>query len=259
MDREHTTDLPRAVTLALWLAAVADGRADADQAVTAVRGEDEPHSVADEDLRVVVRRWTLPGPQPLCVAAALPAPGDATGLPAPLSALALEAGECVLLSRDGHELALVPRVERFGSAWEPGHIVTWQTCEAPRWQTRLLGAVGTLAEADRELRSALRPATEARVGHERARRREDAVQAITRLGRDGGERWDVPDGLPARRLHVLSAAARLRAIVAIATSDDGGAINLWQADQRATALREVDRVARRALSAASYAPASTER
>ena len=32
---------------------------------------------------------------------------------------------------------------------------------------------------------------------------------------------------------------------------DGVAISLWQADQRSTALREVDRAARRAMSAAT--------
>ena len=50
---------------------------------------------------------------------------------------------------------------------------------------------------------------------------------------------------------MLASAARLRAIVTLATADDGGAVNLWQADQRSTALREVDRAARRALSAAT--------
>ena len=39
--------------------------------------------------------------------------------------------------------------------------------------------------------------------------------------------------------------------VLLATADDGGAVNLWQADQRSTALREVDRAARRAMSAAT--------
>ena len=61
----------------------------------------------------------------------------------------------------------------------------------------------------------------------------------------------MPPELDGRRLRVLVSAARLRAIVELATADDGGAINLWQADQRSTALREVDRAARRAMSAAT--------
>ena len=55
-------------------------------------------------------------------------------------------------------------------------------------------------------------------------------------------------------LRVLSLAARLRAIVALVTADDGGAVNLWQADQRSTALREIDRSARRAMSLANAVP-----
>ena len=52
-------------------------------------------------------------------------------------------------------------------------------------------------------------------------------------------------------MRVLASAARLRAIVALATQDDGAAVNLWQADQRSTALRDVDRMARRAMAAAA--------
>ena len=47
------------------------------------------------------------------------------------------------------------------------------------------------------------------------------------------------------------AAARLREIVALAAQDEGGAVNLWQSDQRSAALRDVDRLARHAISAAS--------
>ncbi|WP_158068926.1 hypothetical protein [Cellulosimicrobium sp. CUA-896] len=50
---------------------------------------------------------------------------------------------------------------------------------------------------------------------------------------------------------MLEQAVRLRAIVELATVDDGGAVNLWQADQRSTALREVDRASRRAVGAAT--------
>ncbi len=46
---------------------------------------------------------------------------------------------------------------------------------------------------------------------------------------------------------------RLRRIVDLATHDEGGAVNVWQADQRATALREVGRAARRAVAAATLA------
>ena len=59
-------------------------------------------------------------------------------------------------------------------------------------------------------------------------------------------------GSTGERVRVLTSAARLRAIVALAAQDDGAAVNLWQADQRSTALRGcVDRMARRAMSAAA--------
>ena len=50
----------------------------------------------------------------------------------------------------------------------------------------------------------------------------------------------------------MQLATRLLAIVDLATDDDGAAVNLWQMDQRSTALREIERTARRALSAATY-------
>jgi hypothetical protein len=53
-------------------------------------------------------------------------------------------------------------------------------------------------------------------------------------------------------VRVIGSALRLRAIVDLATADDGAAVNLWQADQRTTALRDVDRAARRALAVATH-------
>jgi len=60
--------------------------------------------------------------------------------------------------------------------------------------------------------------------------------------------------LDPRRSRVLALAARLRAVVEVATADDGGAVNLWQADQRSAALRHIERAARRAVCAATITP-----
>ena len=79
--------------------------------------------------------------------------------------------------------------------------------------------------------------------------------------RDGSLPADrLPAGLTAwpQRVRVLTQAARLRAIVGLAAEDEGGAVNLWQSDQRSTALREVDRLARRAMTAASARLAGDE-
>ncbi|MBX9244497.1 hypothetical protein ICW40_06710, partial [Actinotalea ferrariae] len=184
-------------------------------------------------------------------AALLPVPGDVTGLPPAVAAAAVEAGECVLAHAAGRSWAAVPEVIAFGSAFDTGHLVTWRVHEVPDWRPRLPGVVGTLSEAELSLREAMREATEALAQLDVARWREDAADAIAALRSDVGEGWHLPPGLAPRAVRVLATAARLRAMVDLATADDGGAVNLWQADQRSAALRHVDHAARRAVAAAT--------
>ncbi|MDT0164968.1 hypothetical protein Q9R32_05305 [Actinotalea sp. AC32] len=249
--------LPRSVVLALWARHVGAGAAPLQHAVRCVEGDDEPHAVvggtpgaatgaADDTLAALLAAWAA-GPR--TVAAVLPVPGDPAGAPASVSAAALDAGECVLVQTPDGAVAAVPEVTVFGSALEPGHLVTWHVRPVEPWSTALVGRVGSPAEAELELRHALGSATEALTSLDVARWRPDAAAAIARLRGDEAPRWDLPAELEPRRVRVLTLAARLRGIVALATSDDGGAVNLWQADQRSTALREVDRAARRAMSA----------
>lgn len=237
-------ELPRSVLLALWLM-------EGPFPASVVQGDDEehgltgdgPHSSLDSLVQAVAGSASD-------VAAVLPAPGDPLVGPAQAAA----AGEAVLLhTRNGWSVALVPQVTRFGSELEPGHLVTWQVVEVTDWHTAWLAVVGTLDDAERDLRAGLRLATEALVQLDVARWRADAAERIA-LVRDGQlPAPRLPPWLKAQgqRVRVLTQAARLRAIVALATEDDGGAVNLWQADQRSTALREVDRLARRAMSAAA--------
>jgi len=253
---DRTLELPRSVLLALWLSVP-----DADRAalLRAVQADDEPHTVhlgehvgADDDGR--------PGPLtrfldacrdlPRDVAAAVPASGD-PAVPAQVSRVALDAGECVLVRTPTTCLAAVPAVERFGSPFEPGHLVAWQVLDVDDWRTGVLGTTGSLADAERELRQGLIDATEALVRLDVARWRPEAAEQIAGLRDAEIPGWRLPEGLDGRRVRVLASAARLRAIVALAAHDDGGAVNVWQADQRSTALREVDRVARRAMGAAA--------
>ena len=253
--------LPRSVLLALWAQGVGAGSGPLQDAVRAVQGDDEPHTVEAPDdtaasgagLAGLVALWAS-GPRD--VAAVLPAPGDLAGVPAAVSRTAVDAGECVLVRTPGGSFAAVPEVEEFGSALEPGHLVRWQVTAVPDWRTMLLGSLGSLADAERGLRLALISATEALASLDVARWRPDAAEAIAALRSDTALRWPVPASLDGRRVRVLTTAARLRAIVTLATADDGGAVNLWQADQRSTALREVDRAARRAMSAATATPAA---
>ncbi len=248
--------LPRSVVLALWLQEVGAGSAPVRQLLEAVQGDDEPHAVRasgeavelGSTLSELVAAWAS-GPR--AVAAVLPAPGDPSGVPSAVSSAATHSGECVLVHTDQGAWAAVPEVESFGSVYEQGHLVTWDVQPVPDWRTAFVGQVGSLSESETELRTALTQATEALASLDVARWRPDAADAIAalRTGVDPG--WLLPDGIDGRRVRVLGSAARLRAIVELATADDGGAVNLWQADQRSTALREVDRAARRAMSAAT--------
>ncbi len=249
-----TLDLPRSVLLALWLAQ--DG-VDRTALARAVQADDEPHTVraaVDGDDHVdgpLSLLLDVCGPGARDVAALVPAPGDASAAPPAVSAAATTAGEAVLVRSDLACVAAVPDVERFGSDLEPGHLVTWEVHGVADWRTSVLANAGSLADAERELRQGLVDATEALVRLDVARWRPDAAEQIATLRDTDLPAWRLPAGLEGRRVRVLASAARLRRIVALATQDDGGAVNLWQADQRSTALREVDRVARRAMAAAA--------
>lgn len=252
-------ELPRSVLLALWLS---DDKADRSVLVDAVQSDDEPHTVqrrpaADDPLRDDITDEPLGTLLDACagsprdVAAVLPVPGDPGPTPAAVSSAATEAGEAVLVRTPTACLVAVPVVERFGSDLEPGHLVTWEVSDVPDWRHAAHARTGTLQDAERELRQGLLQATEALVKLDIARWRPDAAETVAALRELELPAWRLPDGLDGRRVRVLSSAARLRAIVALATQDDGAAVNLWQADQRSTALREVDRMARRAMAAAS--------
>ena len=248
--------LPRSVLLAFWVQHVGAGSEPLRRAIAAVQGDDEPHDVRGPvdvtpvggQLPDLLAEWAS-GPRES--AALLPAPGDVMGLPAAINATALAAGECVLVTTPLGSFAAVPDVQEFGSIYEIGHLVSWTVSRVPAWRGALLGTVGSLADSERDLRAALVSATEALAALDVARWRPEAAASIAALRSDVDPGWSLPPGLDGRRIRVLVMAARLRAIVALATDDDGGAINLWQADQRSTALREVDRAARRALCAAT--------
>jgi hypothetical protein len=248
------TALPRAAVLALWLAS--DGAAPG-VVVRCVQGDDEPHTVsglpgfgtAPAGLKDLAAAWSA-GPRE--IVALLPAPGDPAGVPAAASAAATEAGECLAVSTAAGSWVVVPRVVEFGSVLERGHLVEWEVFAVPAWSTAVAGALGSLADAERDLRTSLVTATEALDRLDVARWRDDAADAIDAVRHATTDAWPVPP-LDGRRARVLQLATRLLAIVGVATADDGGAVNLWQADQRSTALREVERTARHALAAATYA------
>lgn len=244
--------LPRSALLALWLRAVRLGDDGLARLLRAVQRDDEPHVVSGAlgDLRLEDLAGAWAGDAREVVALA-PVPGDVAGVPPEAAARATDAGECVVVTTSSGSWALVPEVTEFGSDLEPGHLVTWHVTSVGPWSTRVLGALGTLAEAERDLRTALLLATRALDELDVARWRDDAAGAIADLRAGGAPTWQLPATVPPRAVQVLTQAVRLRAIVDLATADDGGSVNLWQADQRSTALREVDRASRHAVGAAT--------
>lgn len=259
--------LPRSVLLALWLSAAGAGAEPVNRAVRAVEGDDEPHTVTWSDgvpggpppgapgtpssLDGLVAAWAT-GPRQ--AAATLPVPGDVSGLPPGVAGPATDAGECVLVHRDGRAWCAVPDVVAFGSIHETGHLVTWHVTEVTHetdWRRTLPGVVGTLAEAERAMRVALLEVTDALDALDVARWRPDAAEAIEALRSPTPPAWSLPDGLDQRAVRVLASAMRMRAVATLARADDGGAVNVWQSDQRGAALRHLDTAARRAISAAT--------
>lgn len=255
-------DLPRSVRLALWGTAVLTGGAQVSAAVAAVSTEDEPHDVEPDQTSLPVapaligdlggllehlRAVGVPG-----LRAVLPAPGDPLGLPGPaaFNAAAVEAAECVLTEPpvQGPWWGVVPQITPFGSEWEPGTLVTWRVhAIASRRATDVI----SVGEAERALREAMRDATEELSRLDVARWREDAADrlAVVRSGALGAE--VLPPSTPPRCVQVLATAARVRAIVALASEDDGAAVTGHEAVRRAQALRDLDTVCRRAMAAAA--------
>lgn len=272
----------RSARLAAWGTAVLQGDLPAAAAVRAVTGDDEPHEVelageppaafpagpptsADPAEPVHLAGPAHPaGPAHLAglltglaragvtgLRVVLPRPGDLLGLPGPaaFNLVALDAGECVLTEPlpDGRSWGLIPRITPFGSEWEPGTLVTWQVFDVA---ARRVTDVGSLAEAERALREALRAATELLADLDVSRWRDDAAQRIAAL-RDGGlPSGALPPTASPRSAAVLATALRVAVIIELATEDDGGAVTLHEAQARRQALQGLDGVTRRAMTAA---------
>jgi hypothetical protein len=125
--------------------------------------------------------------------------------------------------------------------------VTWSL--HPVRRLRLTAAAG-LGEAERELREALATATDALTRLDVARWREDAADRVAAVRQGGLPRGALPPSAPPRSVQVLATAARVRAIVELATEDDGAAVSGYEAQQRAQTLRGLAGVSRRAMAAA---------
>lgn len=271
--------VPRSAVLAAWAGAVLAGRSGLTDAVAAVVG-DEEHDVVWGDVppggatMSDVVGHPVPDPAYLAdllallsaaaegasprVRLAMPAPGDAVGVPpAPgLLGHACDVGECVVVEGlrgpDGREwhVAAVPDAESYGTRTEPGTRVTWcvRVSDRPAPPGALVPPAG-LAEADMQLRLALRDVT----------RELERLEVAAWPGSEGaGVREEpfppMPPSLGGRARAVLASGSRVLAIAEAAGTVPGGAVSGHELGRRAAALADIRRAARRAVEAAINLP-----
>ena len=246
-------DIPRSARLAAWGTAYLRGEVSTATVVERVQDKDEPHRVEPADvlgldavdLAGLLTALRAAGGTGLRVV--LPVPGDVLGLPGPaaFNAAAVEAGECVIVL-GSPAWGAVPEVTGFGSALEPGWMVTWQVLPV----TERPAATGTLAEAEQALREGMAEATSALTRLDVASWRPGTGERLHLLRRAELHPGVMPAGTDQRSLRVLAGAHRLRAVLALAGEDDGAGVTAFEVQQRAEALRGLDGVCRRAVAAA---------
>ncbi|MDV6013957.1 hypothetical protein [Haloechinothrix sp. LS1_15] len=170
----------------------------------------------------------------------LPAAGDVRGLgvPGPFARAALARGEAAVL--DGLGLGIVPEQA-------PDNQLIWTVYNAPEGGG---GVTAGLAEAERELRDAVRASTSDLLALEVASHRPEAHEAVReRLSSAQAPPW--PEGMPPRAVGLLQRADEVDAIVAMAAADEpGAALSASAAEQRAAALRPLASAVRTARCAA---------
>jgi hypothetical protein len=237
-------ELPRSARLVVWTNAWLSGCVALDDVLDAVRGDDEPHEVAGAGgLAAALGGLRANG----CTAMrlSLPAPGDPLGVygPTATTRAVVAAGEAAVAV--GANQCLVPDIRPFGPPGDQGHLVSWHAYPVDA----LPATVGSLAEAERELKEALIRAAGALSALNVAEWRPEVGTALAEL-RNGNGAERLPEPYPPRAQSVSLQASRLAAVVRIALEDDGGATTNHDARARREALRPVAWTARRALVAA---------
>ncbi|MBW1603692.1 hypothetical protein JJV70_16570 [Streptomyces sp. JJ66] len=245
---------PRSGRLAAWGNALLAGAVAPDDAAPRIVAQDAVHRVAgisgEPDavgLTLALGRLRALGAVGLRVA--LPVPGHPLGLSGPpeFNAVALEAGEAVVVS--GAALGLVPEVTEAGPAGDTHVEVVWR-CHPVREGPP--ADVPSLGEAERELQQALREATGAltRLDVAGSGPVAQAALAAYQARAEAGRQLLAP-GYPPRAVRVLELAQRVDALVGIAqATEPGAAVSAGQQAARAELLRPVARMARRAQVAA---------
>ncbi len=233
--------LPASARVACWINAWLAARVSADSVISGLAG----HGLGTEFIGPTpgsrlspalflgeLRAWEVRR-----ASAALPVPGDPLGLggPAGFNADVIDAQEGVVLH--GADLGLVPV--------RAGSVLSWRV-EVATPPTYL----PDVAEADRTLRLAMTEAADELANLDVASWRPEVADELMNLRRPP----TFEEGAPfasSRSARVVHEALRAGSIVALARVDDGGAVSVSEAAQRAAALQPLDRAARAAVVAAA--------
>ena len=223
------SSLPVSAVLATWLDAARAGQVSPEDLADAVRGDDPRHLVTGLPERDVLELHELPEVITGRVSLALPAPGDLVGLGGPVSfnLAATEAGEAVVAGSFG----LVPE--------QDARTVVWRAYPADRvpWVDERETAV--------ELKVALAEVTRRLVDLDVAAWQPDIPDLLLNLRHR--PRLPLPPGYDARRVETAERAVLCLDILALARSDDGGAVTAYEMEHRRAALDDLARATRRAL------------
>lgn len=234
--------LPVSIRLALWATHAYAGRLPVTRAVARATPDlDDVTGLAGR-----LSTWHELGER--VVLPALPQPGDLGALPrndGALTAAATITGECVYVPGIG--AALVCDLEQYGPEGDRGWALTTRAfdCEpVPRHRLEALSA----RDADRTLRAAISDATAhlARLGTTWGGGTRDLADAAL-----AGGTWGLPDGLDRTTTEVITRAATVSTIVAIALESPDPSLTAARSDERRRALLALSRAAERSLEQAT--------
>ena len=245
---EH--ELPASIRVALWATAALGGRVP--------QREVPRRALPDIDdcvgLLEPLELWASLGER--VVLAALPRPGDVTGMPrgsVELLAAATLSRECVYVPGVGG--ALVPTLSTFGPVGDQGWLAQWASFAADPVPTHRVEALD-LGRIELSLRTELAELTDQLVSAGAppfgSAAERGASQARSRLG---AARWGVPEGLPPRALRVINLAGSVLALTDVGLDAVTASLDASTAASRTQLLHRIAAQASCALADATNAAA----
>lgn len=232
--------LPRSARLTCWANAWLAGTTSLEEACDAIRAADVAHHVIGlpgetEASPLLLALGTLRRLGARGLHLALPVPGDPLGLagPAGFTQTALEAGEAVVC--EAIDLGAVPLAVGPGVQWQ------LQVAATPP-------PVG-LTEADAELTAVLLRAIDELARLDVAHWRPEIADAVADLHLHSRDEA-LPPGYPARAGRLAGRSQRCLQVYDLAVESEPDALTASEAAARASALRPLERAARRGMVAA---------